>query len=73
LKGKELSVFKKSLIITQGNRCYHCRKWLETFSNHLHHIKSKGAGGGDEHNNCVVLCVKCHRDAHDGKLKIKKC
>ena len=33
-----------------------------------HHIKTKGARGGDEHDNIIMLCVYCHRSVHDGHI-----
>lgn len=35
-----------------------------------HHIKTKGSGGGDELENLITLCWKCHRLVHDGHIKI---
>jgi hypothetical protein len=28
------------------------------------HIKSRGAGGGDEESNVVALCRRCHQRQH---------
>lgn len=36
------------------------------------HIKSVGAGGGDEADNIKTGCVPCHDDAHRGLIDIKK-
>lgn len=33
----------------------------------VHHIKFVCDGGGDEPENLVTLCVKCHRELHGGK------
>ena len=33
-----------------------------------HHIKSKGAGGGDELLNLIGLCRMCHGQFHAGKI-----
>ena len=30
-----------------------------------HHLRSKGAGGGDEPDNTMVLCRTHHREIHD--------
>jgi 5-methylcytosine-specific restriction endonuclease McrA len=34
----------------------------------VHHIKSRGSGGGDTPDNLISLCYKCHTKAHTGKL-----
>lgn len=36
---------------------------------HVHHIKSKGSGGGDVPDNLICLCWGCHRKVHDGVIK----
>lgn len=33
---------------------------------HVHHIKFRSQGGGDELTNLCLLCVKCHRDRAHG-------
>ncbi|MEA2103297.1 MAG: HNH endonuclease signature motif containing protein, partial [Candidatus Cloacimonadota bacterium] len=35
-----------------------------------HHIKTRGAGGGDEAENIKILCKSCHHDVHNGLIKI---
>lgn len=34
----------------------------------IHHIKYKGQGGSDEHENLIALCRCCHDKAHAGKI-----
>lgn len=36
----------------------------------VHHIESRKTGG-DAPNNLITLCQTCHKDYHDGKLKLK--
>ena len=31
---------------------------------HVHHIKTKGSGGGDLPENLISLCLYCHDKAH---------
>lgn len=31
----------------------------------VHHIKTKGTGGGDVPSNLLVVCFACHRAIHD--------
>jgi len=33
-----------------------------------HHIKHKGAGGGDEFHNLLPLCMDCHIEIHKGQI-----
>lgn len=44
------------------SRCEHCgsRRGLQ-----VHHLKTRGSGGGDEANNLMVLCLECHHKAHN--------
>lgn len=46
--------------------CENC--WSVRGPFHVHHIRSRGAGGGDEPENLVSLCFECHRKVHDGLL-----
>lgn len=41
-----------------------CREGVQ-----VHHIKSKGSGGGDTPENLISLCWVCHRKVHDGLIK----
>lgn len=36
------------------------------------HYKARSQAGSDELDNLMLLCFRCHRAQHDGKLKIKK-
>jgi len=29
-----------------------------------HHVKHRGAGGGDEESNLMPLCFQCHTEVH---------
>lgn len=35
---------------------------------HVHHIKTRGSGGGDVEDNLALLCVFCHNLAHSGQI-----
>lgn len=41
------------------------KMWL-----HLHHRHQYSKGGGTTPDNLLCLCAGCHRNVHDGKLKI---
>ena len=34
----------------------------------VHHIHSRGSGGGDLEDNLICLCRKHHQDAHSGTI-----
>lgn len=48
--------------------CENC--WNASGPFHVHHIRPRGAGGGDEPSNLISLCWECHRKVHDGKLSL---
>jgi 5-methylcytosine-specific restriction endonuclease McrA len=35
---------------------------------HIHHVKSRGAGGNDVPENLVCLCWRCHDEVHRGVI-----
>ena len=35
---------------------------------HLHHIKSRGAGGKDTEENLIGVCFRCHTKIHMGLI-----
>jgi 5-methylcytosine-specific restriction endonuclease McrA len=36
----------------------------------IHHIITRGAGGGNEPENLITLCRRHHHDAHAGRLSV---
>ena len=30
----------------------------------VHHIKPKAHGGSNNPDNCILLCLRCHRELH---------
>lgn len=57
---------RKALEAARRDRCEVCgNRW----GLQIHHIKSRGSGGHDEPQNLICLCVACHNQAHNGKLK----
>jgi len=35
-----------------------------TYGIHVHHIKTRGAGGTDKPENLIALCPECHHEVH---------
>ncbi len=59
---KQLEAYKKL-----HNACEACRKPV---SGDPHHIRTRGAGGGDEPENLLRLCYECHQIAHTKGIMI---
>lgn len=39
----------------------------------IHHVKTRGSGGGDDPWNVIPLCQKCHKEWHDnGRITFVK-
>ena len=39
---------------------------------HVHHVITRGAGGGDHPRNLVCLCADCHMRVHAGRIPREK-
>lgn len=57
---------RKRLIKKRGNKCEKCgyEGYIE-----LHHIISVQDGGKFEDENLILLCEKCHAEAHGWKKR----
>ena len=55
-------------LVEAARRAYCENCWTTQGPFHVHHIRSRGAGGGDEPQNLISLCFECHRKVHDGLL-----
>ena len=55
-----------------GYTCQVCWKVFYPEENCLapHHIQTRGAGGGDEPENIMIVCKECHNKIHSGEIKI---
>jgi 5-methylcytosine-specific restriction endonuclease McrA len=49
---------------------HHCRHCNSSYGLHPHHVVYVSHGGKDELDNLITLCYLCHRDVHDGFLKV---
>jgi len=66
-------VCNKTLIRALKERVRFCEwcgvpHWKTAWPLDPHHIKSRGAGGGDTLDNLVMLCRPCHDDAQTYKI-----
>lgn len=50
-----------------GEPCFHCERRPGTDA---HHLRYRSQGGNDEEANLALLCRECHRDVHEGRLKL---
>lgn len=48
----------------EGLECFGCGRKSQLTR---HHIVPKRSGGGNEPENIVILCRRCHRAQHKGK------
>lgn len=55
-----------------GNVCQQCNGKSGDKKLEVHHIAHKKDGGSDRPNNLICLCHICHKEYHQGKLKLKK-
>jgi hypothetical protein len=46
-----------------GRRCCICRRFRPTLLQ-VHHIDERAAGGGNDFDNLIALCLTCHTDVH---------
>jgi hypothetical protein len=51
------------MMVACGRRCCLCRRFKPT-KLQVHHIDERAAGGGDEWDNLIALCLTCHTDVH---------
>ena len=49
-------------------RAIHCLVCGSPWNLAVHHIKSKGSGGGDVPDNLITICGNCHGMAHSGEI-----
>jgi len=60
----------KEIFERDGYQCQNCHKMLTKETLAPHHIKSVGAGGGDEPDNLISLCAVCHEGVHRGNIRL---
>ena len=63
-----LKALARSCFLRDDWKCRHCGNRAGL---HPHHVHYKSAGGEDMLGNLITLCAKCHRDVHDGYLRLE--
>ena len=74
---KEYQQLRKDCCKRAWEHCELCGGWCPAKEGHIHHIKSRGAGGGDDFhwqkdhpdNNVLWVCYICHNKTHMGLKK----
>jgi len=62
----------KAYILDRDNyTCQNCKGKSKDSRLHVHHIIFRSNNGGDEPENLITLCKKCHNDVHLFKIKLK--
>ena len=62
-----MSSFRDALLQRDG-RCLLCGCWLDESTINPHHITTRGAGGSDQPENGIALCLPCHVSVHNGHI-----
>lgn len=61
----------KAMVLNRDNYTCQCCKGKHKDSKlEVHHIIYRSQGGSDEENNLITLCHTCHKNLHDGKIKL---
>ena len=67
LNAAQLSQLKRELYFNRAHgRCEACRNPVQLGRCHLAHKKSRGAGGDDSKENCMIKCIRCHLTIEHG-------
>lgn len=61
----------KVMILNRDNyTCQHCKGKHKDSKLEVHHIIYRSQGGSNEQDNLITLCHACHKNLHDGKIKL---
>lgn len=62
----------KMMIRNRDNyTCQYCKNKRKDSNFDVHHIIFRSNGGSNEPENLITLCRTCHKDLHNGKIKLK--
>lgn len=69
---KEKGIIRERIYERALEACENCGRWVRLAagfwdSMHLHHIKTRGAGGDWSSENLKCLCLGCHMNIHNPK------
>ena len=62
----------RAMVLCRDNyTCYYCKGRHKDSRLEVHHIVFRSQGGSDEESNLITLCYTCHKDLHDGKIRLR--
>jgi len=67
---KQKAKIREDVFNREHGHCQGCGRFVMFSDGHLHHIKSRGAGGSWDLDNLAWLCVECHANVHAGRIKL---
>jgi N6-L-threonylcarbamoyladenine synthase len=69
-QGEQLDFWnvREYILCRDGHKC-HGRTGCKNKILNVHHIETRKTGGNSS-SNLITLCEECHKDYHDGKLKL---
>lgn len=69
-QGEQLDFWniREYVLFRDGHEC-HGKKGCKNKILNVHHIETRKTGGNSP-SNLITLCEECHKDYHDGKLKL---
>ncbi|MDY6895850.1 MAG: RNA-guided endonuclease IscB, partial [Thermotogota bacterium] len=70
-QGEQLDFWNvREYVLRRDNyTCQHCKGKTKDKRLNVHHIESRQIGGNAP-SNLITLCETCHKDYHDGKIKL---
>ena len=61
----------RAMVLCRDNyTCHYCKSRHKDSRLEVHHIVFRSQGGSDEESNLVTLCHTCHKDLHEGKIRL---
>jgi 5-methylcytosine-specific restriction endonuclease McrA len=58
-------ILHRQVLERDGWRCQFCGSMLHL---QVHHLKFRSRSGGDEEQNLITLCARCHEKVHASHL-----
>lgn len=63
----------KAMVLHRDNyTCRYCKGKRKDSKLEVHHVIFRSQGGSDEEENLITLCHACHKELHDGKIKLNQ-
>ena len=71
-RGEQLGFWnvREYVLARDGHKCQHCDGKSKDPVLNVHHLESRKTGGNAP-NNLVTLCETCHKNYHQGDIKLK--